>query len=206
MSDAAFIKGGRPAVDVTTDTRAELQRLARTVEVNRQRLEELDRRRQEVLQVVDDHRRTAAVLTSLIEGAASGRAAGHVGIGAGVSLPLRSVDTSQDGRTIVDLGSGVYGERTWEGALSITQERQRELEDVAARISSSMDEVEETISANAIAFNELAEQAEQPSEPQPAAPDPAPSPAGSTASEDDEAPLRARSVRRRFGSELTLDD
>ena len=194
---------------MTTDGRAELQRLARLVEVNRQRLEELDRRRKEVLQVVDDHRRTAAVLTSLIEGAAAGRAAGHVGIGAGVSLPLSAVDVEGGGRTVVDLGSGVYGERTWSGALEITVERQQELEDVAARLSSSMDEVEATIAENATAFNAMAEQLEQtkavasaPSS-EPAPPSPAPSPAEG---DEEDAPLRARSVRRRFGSELTLDD
>jgi hypothetical protein len=88
-------------------------------------------------------------------------------------------------------------------------ERQQELEDVAARLSSSMDEVEATIAENATAFNAMAEQLEQtkavasaPSS-EPAPPSPAPSPAEG---DEEDAPLRARSVRRRFGSELTLDD
>jgi prefoldin subunit 5 len=191
---------------VTTDGRAELQRIARLVEVNRQRLEELDRRRAEVLQVVEDHRRTAAVLESLIEGASSGRAAGHVGIGAGVSLPLSSVASEDEGRTIVDLGSGVYGERTWSGALEITIERQQELEDVAGRIATSMKEVEATVAQHATAFNALAEQIEQAKAPTPAPQPNAPQPPESVDDEGEEPHLRARSVRRRFGSELTLDD
>ena len=73
---------------MSSEPRAELQRLARIVERSRQRLEELDRRKQSVLEVVEDHRRTGAVLTSLIDSARAGTASGHVGIGAGVGVAL----------------------------------------------------------------------------------------------------------------------
>jgi hypothetical protein len=134
------------------------------------------------------------------------RTAGHVGIGAGVSLPLSSVASEDEGRTIVDLGSGVYGERTWSGALEITIERQQELEDVAGRIATSMKEVEATVAQHATAFNSLAEQIEQAKAPTPAPQPNAPQPPESVDDEGEEPHLRARSVRRRFGSELTLDD
>ena len=86
-------------------------------------------------------------------------------------------------------------------------ERQQELEDVAARLSSSMNEVEATIAENATSFNAMAEQLEQTKAavPAPSAAPAPPAPAPADGDEED-APLRARSVRRRFGSELTLDD
>lgn len=185
---------------MSSEPRAELQRLARIVERSRQRLEELDRRKQSVLEVVEDHRRTGAVLTSLIESAEAGTASGHVGIGAGVSLPLAPSDA--EGRSIVDLGSGVYGERTWSGALEVTLQRQKDLQNIVDELEGRMSELEEEIAQNAVAFNTMAERIEAdakaetppaspvedaPEQPEPTAPRPAPR-------------------RRRFGSELTLDD
>ena len=128
------------------------------MERSRQRLEELDRRKQSVLEVVEDHRRTGAVLTSLIESAEAGTASGHVGIGAGVSLPLAPSDA--EGRSIVDLGSGVYGERTWSGALEVTLQRQKDLQSIVDELEGRMSELEEEIAQNAVAFNTMAERIE----------------------------------------------
>lgn len=186
---------------MSTEPRAELQRLARTVERSRQRLEELDRRKQGVLEVVEDHRRTAAVLTSLIESADTGTASGHVGIGAGVSLPLAPSDA--EGRSIVDLGSGVYGERTWTGALEVTLQRQKDLESIVAELEARMTELEEDVAQNAIAFNTMAEKIEADAKPE------APPAEVKEPEADAEDPSQKRSPaprRRRFGSELTLDD
>ena len=172
---------------MSSEPRAELQRLARIVERSRQRLEELDRRKQSVLEVVEDHRRTGAVLTSLIESAEAGTASGHVGIGAGVSLPLAPSDA--EGRSIVDLGSGVYGERTWSGALEVTLQRQKDLQSIVDELEGRMSELEEEIAQNAVAFNTMAERIEAdakaeapapvptedaPEQPEPTAPRPAP--------------------------------
>ena len=140
------------------------------------------------------------MLTSLIESAEAGTASGHVGIGAGVSLPLAPSDA--EGRSIVDLGSGVYGERTWSGALEVTLQRQKDLQSIVDELEGRMSELEEEIAQNAVAFNTMAERIEAdakaetppaspvedaPEQPEPTAPRPAPR-------------------RRRFGSELTLDD
>ena len=184
---------------MSTEPRAELQRLARIVERSRQRLEELDRRKQGVLEVVEDHRRTGAVLASLIESAEAGTASGHVGIGAGVSLPLASSDA--EGRSIVDLGSGVYGERTWSGALEVTLQRQKDLQSIVDELEARMSELEEEIAQNAVAFNTMAEQIEADTKTEaPAATEDDPVPPASTA------PRPPATRRRRFGSELTLDD
>ena len=127
------------------------------------------------------------MLTSLIESAEAGTASGHVGIGAGVSLPLASSDA--EGRSIVDLGSGVYGERTWSGALDVTVQRQTDLESIVAELEARMSELEEEIAQNAVAFNTMAEQIEAdtkaeappaspvedaPEQPEPTAPRPRP--------------------------------
>ena len=185
---------------MSSEPRAELQRLARIVERSRQRLEELDRRKQSVLEVVEDHRRTGAVLTSLIESAEAGTASGHVGIGAGVSLPLAPSDA--EGRSIVDLGSGVYGERTWSGALEVTLQRQKDLQSIVDELEGRMSELEEEIAQNAVAFNTMAERIEADAK----AEAPAPSPDEDTPEQPEPTAPRPASRRRRFGSELTLDD
>jgi prefoldin subunit 5 len=185
---------------VSSEPRAELQRLARIVERSRQRLEELDRRKQSVLEVVEDHRRTGAVLTSLIESAEAGTASGHVGIGAGVSLPLAPSDA--EGRSIVDLGSGVYGERTWSGALEVTLQRQKDLQSIVDELEGRMSELEEEIAQNAVAFNTMAERIEADTK----AEVPSPSPDEDAQEQPEPTPPRPAPRRRRFGSELTLDD
>ncbi|MGB0617081.1 MAG: hypothetical protein ACPGOT_03460 [Candidatus Poseidoniaceae archaeon] len=186
---------------MSSEPRAELQRLARIVERSRQRLEELDRRKQGVLEVVEDHRRTAAVLTSLLESANTGTASGHVGIGAGVSLPLAPSDA--EGRSIVDLGSGVYGERTWTGALEVTQQRQKDLESIVNDLEARMSELEEDVAQHAIAFNAMAESIESDAKAEPAATETAGPDEPEPEPEEKRAPAPRR---RRFGSELTLDD
>ena len=185
---------------MSSEPRAELQRLARIVERSRQRLEELDRRKQSVLEVVEDHRRTGAVLTSLIESAEAGTASGHVGIGAGVSLPLAPSDA--EGRSIVDLGSGVYGEQTWSGALEVTLQRQKDLQSIVDELEGRMSELEEEIAQNAVAFNTMAERIEADAK----AEAPAPSPAEDAPGQPEPTAPRPAPRRRRFGSELTLDD
>lgn len=185
---------------MSSEPRAELQRLARIVERSRQRLEELDRRKQSVLEVVEDHRRTGAVLTSLIESAEAGTASGHVGIGAGVSLPLAPSDA--EGRSIVDLGSGVYGERTWSGALEVTLQRQKDLQSIVDELEGRMSELEEEIAQNAVAFNTMAERIEADAK----AEAPAPSSNEDTPEQPEPTAPRPAPRRRRFGSELTLDD
>ena len=185
---------------MSSEPRAELQRLARIVERSRQRLEELDRRKQSVLEVVEDHRRTGAVLTSLIESAEAGTASGHVGIGAGVSLPLAPSDA--EGRSIVDLGSGVYGERTWSGALEVTLQRQKDLQSIVDELEGRMSELEEEIAQNAVAFNTMAERIEADTK----AEVPSPSPAEDAQEQPEPTAPRPAPRRRRFGSELTLDD
>ncbi len=185
---------------MSSEPRAELQRLARIVERSRQRLEELDRRKQSVLEVVEDHRRTGAVLTSLIDSSRAGTASGHVGIGAGVSLPLAPTDA--EGRSIVDLGSGVYGERTWSGALEMTLQRQKDLQSIVDELEGRMSELEEEIAQNAVAFNTMAERIEADAK----AEAPAPSPSEDAPEQPEPTAPRPGPRRRRFGSELTLDD
>ena len=185
---------------MSSEPRAELQRLARIVERSRQRLEELDRRKQSVLEVVEDHRRTGAVLSSLIESAEAGTASGHVGIGAGVSLPLAPSDA--EGRSIVDLGSGVYGERTWSGALEVTLQRQKDLQSIVDELEGRKSAREEEIAQNAVAFNTMAERIEADAK----AEAPAPVPTEDAPEQPEPTAPRPAPRRRRFGSELTLDD
>ena len=140
------------------------------------------------------------MLTSLIDSARAGTASGHVGIGAGVSLPLAPSDA--EGRSIVDLGSGVYGERTWSGALEMTLQRQKDLQSIVDELEGRMSELEEEIAQNAVAFNRMAERIEADAK----AEAPAPSPSQDAPEQPEPTAPRPGPRRRRFGSELTLDD
>ena len=95
----------------------ELQRMARLVDMNRQRLAELQEQVQRVDAVLFEHEETIASLEG-IEAAPGG----HMSLGAGVMLPIKKGTT-----TLVDLGTGILGERTPEGAISIVQSRIKDL-------------------------------------------------------------------------------
>ena len=97
----------------------------------------------------------------------------------------------------------MYGERTWSGALEVTHQRQKDLESIVEELEARMSELEEEIAQNAVAFNTMAEQIEADAKAE------TPAPAVSEDTPPSPEPTASRSPaprRRRFGSELTLDD
>ena len=74
---------------MSSEPRAELQRLARIVERSRQRLEELDRRKQGVLEVVEDHGRQLVHVADELKGAAEDEEDCYVG-GEGGAMTTRA--------------------------------------------------------------------------------------------------------------------
>ena len=66
--------------------RTELQNKARLVESHRQHLEELQRRMEQIVGVINEHQITEEILARLVAMARSGDAKAHVSIGAGVTL------------------------------------------------------------------------------------------------------------------------
>lgn len=106
---------------------SELQRTARLVEMNRERFHEVQERIEQVINVLGEHDVTATILETLSKKDHDSEMKMHVSIGAGVTLTCQHPGGGE-GTTIVDLGSGIFGERTWSDAASLTRERMEELE------------------------------------------------------------------------------
>ena len=80
---------------------SELQRMARLVDMNRQRLEEINQQIERIEAVQLEHDDTRRALKSLSDGLN-----GHIPLGGGYGT------NPKNSTTIVDLGSGVFGERS----------------------------------------------------------------------------------------------
>ena len=100
--------------------RAQLQRLASEVETLRKRLDEINLRIEQVDAVLAEHAITDAVLETLLSHQHGASISTHLPIGSGVSLPYRHNDVGEEGTALVDLGTGVFGERRWSDARTMT--------------------------------------------------------------------------------------
>ena len=124
----------------------------------------------------------------------------HVSIGAGVTLTCQHPGGGE-GTTIVDLGSGIFGERSWSDAATLTRERMEELGTLRESLQSQSQPLETPIATLAPSFTAAAATQTRPEQ----------SPEPDTIEEEPEAaePSTPETKRRRggmFGNELTLDD
>ena len=81
--------------------KAELQRISRLVDVNRQRLEQVEQQINQLETVKSEHRETEASLGALNDSTDS-----MIPLGSGVHLPV-----SEQGNVVVDIGSNIFAER-----------------------------------------------------------------------------------------------
>lgn len=84
----------------------------------------------------------------------------------------------------------------------MTLQRQKDLQSIVDELEGRMSELEEEIAQNAVAFNTMAERIEADAK----AEAPAPSPSEDAPEQPEPTAPRPGPRRRRFGSELTLDD
>lgn len=179
---------------------SELQRTARLVEMNRERFHEVQERIEQVINVLGEHDVTATILETLSKKDHDSEMKMHVSIGAGVTLTCQHPGGGE-GTTIVDLGSGIFGERTWSDAASLTRERMEELGTLLESLQSQSQQLESTIATLAQTFTAAAE-AQTQSEPS--------KPVNETDSQPEVAETPVSKPKRRrggmFGNELTLDD
>jgi len=179
---------------------SELQRTARLVEMNRERFHEVQERIEQVINVLGEHDVTATILETLAKKDHESEMKMHVSIGAGVTLTCQHPGGGE-GTTIVDLGSGIFGERSWSDAATLTRERMEELGTLLESLQSQSQQLETTIATLAQSFTAAAESQTRPE----------PSPEPETIEEEPEAAetTTPKPKRRRggmFGNELTLDD
>ena len=186
--------------------RAQLQRLAQEVETLRKRLDEINLRIEQVDAVLAEHAITDAVLGTLLSHQQGASISTHLPIGSGVSLPYRHSGAAEEGTALVDLGTGVFGERRWSDARIMTGRRQEDIQQLRDELKQQSDQSEASLGRAAQAFNQLAEQLKQ--SPSPPSPTSQPDHPASDAAEPSTTESTQKRPRRRgmFGADLTLDD
>mgnify|MGYP001238691521 CR=1 FL=1 len=167
---------------------SELQRMARLVDMNRQRLEEIQAQIERIETVQLEHRDTKQALAALSKGKG-----GHIPLGAGVMVPIPS-----DSTTIVDLGSGIFGERSPESANELVSKRLEDLSELKTQFEADAttltQRIEELASTFDRAAKEISNASKEIEEPE-------------ISSEKEKTPKPPSKRRRRgMGGKLTLDD
>ena len=181
--------------------RDELQNKARLVESHKQHLDELQKRMEQVETVINEHQITVEILNRLISMAEAGEARAHVSIGSGVTLNYSSGELEKN-TAMIDLGSGVFGERSWSDTIEIIQTRQKEFHDLHETLLKQAGSIEENLAKLANEFNNAAKLFQQQNE----------RPTANTTVDKEKSPKeeveKPKSRRRSnlFGNELTLDD
>ena len=170
--------------------------------MNRERFHEVQERIEQVINVLGEHDVTATILETLAKKNYDSEMKMHVSIGAGVTLTCQHPGGGE-GTTIVDLGSGIFGERSWSDAATLTRERMEELGHLLENLQSQSRQLETTITNLAQNFTAAAEaenkiEAAPTTEVSEAEVEPEP--------EDFPAPKSKRRRGGMFGNELTLDD
>ena len=182
--------------------RSELQRMARTIDAHRKQLDDLHTQIERVSKVIEEHLVTSTILSHLQKGAKKGSTSARLTIGSGITLRYTH-EGDQQGTALVDLGSGVFGEKPWDEAERITKERLDGINLLQEELQSQSTALEIKITGLAEAFNEAASTmtAEQP-----APPAPTQTPPSDEDTNQAEAPKRPSRRKGRIGKELTLDD
>lgn len=184
--------------------RSELQRMARTIDAHRKQLDDLHTQIERVAKVIDEHKVTSGILSHLQAGVKKGSTSARLTIGSGVTLRYTH-ESSEQGTALIDLGSGVYGEKPWNEVETITKERLDGIEMLQKELTEQSTSLEVKITGLAEAFNEAAGQMTS-TQPTPQTPPPAtesPQPQTPPPSEPVKRPARRKG---RIGKELTLDD
>lgn len=179
--------------------RSELQNKARLVESHRQHLEELQRRMEQITNVINEHQVTEEVLSRLIGMSKSSDAKAQVSIGAGVTLNYQH-SGSKEGTAIIDLGAGIFGERKWSEVIKILVTRRNEFNELHETLLKQAGAIEEKLGVLAQEFNEAAEKL------QTSAPVKTESTSENVVDNSETAKPKPRRRGGMFGNELTLDD
>lgn len=163
----------------------ELQQMARLVDMNRQRLEEIQNQLEKVEVVILEHDDAYKALTTLANGKS-----GHIPIGAGVM-----VETKKKSTTLVDFGSGVYGQATPAEAAITVSKRLEDLIQLKSQFELEATQLTQRIEQLALHFEQAAKELTTANNIEVSEEEP----------EGQKTPQKVRK-KRSFGSELTLDD
>ena len=171
--------------------RSELQKMARTIDAHRKQLDNLHSRVEQVTAILEEHGITANILQSLQKSATTGRTGARLSIGSGVTLNYIHAG-EEEGTALVDLGSGVYGERKPEDAEELVAKRLKDLTELKSQFEADAALMTKRIEELAKSFELAAQEMTESKEPVPERQEPTPE--------------KTTRRRRGMGSELTLDD
>ena len=191
-------------------TREELQNLARIVEVTKASFDEVEKQLAKVEEVLVEHDITLATLNELITVAAKGSASAFLSIGSGVTIPYKHQGT-QEGLVMIDLGSGIFGEKPWSEAVKITQKRKEDISVLCDQLQTQAQALETKIGESAEQYNQMAMAIKSESNQNKLSLSPSQAQEEvAMESEQQTQPAKARRPGKRrsgmFGNELTLDD
>ena len=168
--------------------RAELQRMAQLVELNRERMQTIEQQVRQLETIRMEQIQAIEALRAIPEEGAEGA---MIPLGSGLQI---IADIPAEAGAVIDIGSRVQAERTREEAADILSKRGEELVAVIDRLRQEFDELEKVTVETAQKFNENV-QGLAPEELN--APEPQAEPQTSQ-----KTPRR----KRKRGTELTLDD
>jgi len=136
-------------------TREELQNLARIVEVTKASFDEVETQLTKVEEILIEHDITLATLNELVTVGAKGSASAYLSIGSGATIPYKH-EGLQEGLVMIDLGSGIFGEKPWSEAIVITQTRKEEITQLRDQLQTQAQALEVKIGEAAEQFNQMA--------------------------------------------------
>jgi len=184
----------------------ELQRLAREVEALRQQLDEIQNRVQQIDGILEEHDVTDGILGAYLS--TTSTSVSHVPIGSGVCLKIE-IDPDALPTTLVDIGSGIYGEKNLDDARTITQKRKADIKELRDELHGQGEQIEQKLGQVASVFNANAEQFKL-EQGQPSTQSKAPSASTAPTAEVEVAEETTTTSRKKRNSmirgELTLDD
>ena len=170
--------------------KAELQRIAQQVELNRQRMESIEQQVARLEQIRLEQLQTIETLSAIPDDGAKGA---MIPLGSGVQIVA---DIPPKTGAVIDIGSRVQAEKPLDEAIDILTKRTEEILELMNKMKIEFSSIEETTISLANVFNEqiASLQVEQPEE------------IPEKKSELQATLPKKKAKKRKRGTELTLDD
>jgi prefoldin alpha subunit len=128
--------------------KAELQRIAQQVELNRQRMESIEQQMSRLEQIRLEQLQTIETLSAIPDDGAKGA---MIPLGSGVQIVA---DIPPKTGAVIDIGSRVQAEKPLEEAIEILTRRTEEILDIMNKMKIEFTSIEETTISLANVFNE----------------------------------------------------
>ena len=171
--------------------KAELQRIAQQVDLNRKRMESIEQQMARLEQIRLEQLQTIETLSAIPDEGAKGA---MIPLGSGVQIVT---DIPPETGAVIDIGSRVQAEKTLSEAIAILTKRTEEILDIMNKMKIEFNSIEETTISLANIFNEQINSLQTNSSEENIEQNTTPETITST---------KAPRKKKKRGTELTLDD